>query len=286
MGSYQLLFSVTVEHMYFTDHACKSLEFVPTHATAHLFRQSGLLSRISENRLSVFFEDDKLDTLQLYAQDDFAFSYKVFSRDSNFSKYTLPAIQPDDAILYFDNQSLNSDKDGRYLLHDGAYVSEADYVELNAPVVTDCFESRDYHVKPSFIVHIAIQKDSQLLSLDQGNRQLRQFFISFASNKTVWKYYFVGDLARRNLYIADLDNKIQFEEIGNAVLPGNRTAKMLQSTQAIQMLEQPQQRLQLKESLELRDKVLINRLPNASIHQINGEVINGKIESVSEVYVH
>ena len=286
MGSFQLLFSVTVEHMYFTGHACKSLEFVPTRATAHLFKRLGLLYRISGNRLSVFFEDDKLDILKMSANDDFAFSYKVFSRDSNFSHYTLPAMQPYNAILYFDNQSLITDEEGRYLLHDGAYVSEADYVELNSSVLSDCFESKDYHVRPSFIVHIAIHKDSQLLSLDQDNKQLRQFFISFESNKTVWKYYFVGDLAHRSLYITDLDNKIQFQEVGNAVLPGNRAAKMLQSTQAIQMLEQPQLRLQLKESLELRDKILINRLPNASIHQIYGEEINGKMETVSEVYVH
>ncbi|MCB1986371.1 MAG: hypothetical protein KDF49_13205, partial [Nitrosomonas sp.] len=190
------------------------------------------------------------------------------------------------AILYFDNRQLNTDADGRQLLHDGEFVSETDYVTFNSNTLSDCLEPRDYHVRPSFIVHIAIHKDSQLLSLDQGNRQLRQFFISFASSETLWKYYFVGDLSRRSLYIADLDNTIQFQEIGNTILPGNRSAKILQSTNTIRMLERPKQRLQLKESLDLRDKVLINRLPNASINQMYSEKIDGKMEAVSEIFVH
>ncbi|GJL74684.1 hypothetical protein [Nitrosomonas sp.] len=286
MGAYQLLYSVTVEHMYFVNHVCKSLQFVPAQATVHLFNKSGLLLKVNENRLSVFFEDDKLDILQMHAEDDLVFTFKVFSKDSNFSLYTLPDIQPQHTILYFDNQQLTKDTAGRFLLHDGPFVSEADYVDLNVDLISGDLESRDYHVRPCFIIKIVIQKDAQLLSLNQQNARFRQFHIAFASNKTFWKYYLMGDLSGRKLYIADMNNEMEFEELGNAMLPGNRTARMLQSTNAIQMHEKPLQRFQLKEYLDSRDKVLIKRLPNASIDQINGEMVKGKMKNISEIYIH
>lgn len=286
MGAYQLLYSVTVEHMYFANNVCKSLQFVPTQATVNLLYKSGLLLKVSENRLSVFFEDDRLDILQMHAKDNFVFTFKVFSKDPNFSLYTLPEIPAQHTILYFDNQHLTNDTAGRFLLHSGSTVSNADYLDLNADLISGDLESIDYHVRPCFIIKIVIQKDAQLLSLNQQSGSFRQFHISFASKKTFWKYYLMGNLSGRELYIADMNNEIEFEEIGSAVLPGNRNAKMLRSTSAIQMQEKPLQCLQLMEFIDLRDKIVIKRLPNASIHQINGEMVQGKMKNISEIYIH
>ncbi|PTN11657.1 hypothetical protein [Nitrosomonas aestuarii] len=286
MGAYQLLYSVTVEHMYFANNVCKSLQFVPTQATVNLLYKSGLLLKVSENRLSVFFEDDRLDVLQMHAEDNFVFTFKVFSKDPNFSLYTFPEIPAQHTILYFDNQHLANDTVGRFLLHSGSTVSNADYLDLNADLISGDLESRDCHVRPCFIIKIVIQKDAQLLSLNQQSGSFRQFHISFASKKTFWKYYLMGNLSGRELYIADMNNEIEFEEIGSAVLPGNRNAKMLRSTSAIQMQEKPLQCLQLMEFIDLRGKIVIKRLPNASIHQINGEMVQGKMKNISEIYIH
>jgi hypothetical protein len=113
----------------------------------------------------------------------------------------------------------------------------------------------------------------------------RQFYIRFATLQTYWKYYILGDLSKRNVYIADLDNALQFNPAGNILLPGNRESMLFQSSAAIPMQEQPSQRIQLRESGSLGDKVLIKRLPNASVHQMVGEMLNGQREYVSEIYI-
>ncbi len=78
---------------------------------------------------------------------------------------------------------------------------------------------------------------------------------------------------------------MQFKPPVSVQLPGDRQAVLLQSSAAIPLQEQPPQRLQLRESGAMGDKVLIKRLPNASIHQTYSEPINGKMENVSEIYV-
>ncbi|MCP5243658.1 MAG: hypothetical protein H6940_09555 [Burkholderiales bacterium] len=286
MNAYQLLFNVTVEHRYFTDHACKSLVFAPTHETVRSLNRPGLLWRTAVNRLSVFFEADKLDRLRMYAEDKLTMTFKVFSNDANFFLYTAPAGQTPDALLFFDNLQPTRDATGRYLLHRDPFVSENDYEDLNSERVRYCLESRDYHVSPCFVIQFTIHNDSPLLSLEQDAGDTRIFFISFASNRTFWKYYLMGDLYRRSLYIKDLDSNVAFEEIGEVVLPESRMAKILQSMQAIEMQERPPQRLQLKESQNPRDKILINRLPNASVSHMHSDWVDGKMERISEIYVN
>ncbi|SEM90581.1 hypothetical protein [Nitrosomonas marina] len=286
MNAYQLLFNVSVEHMYFTDHVCKSLNFVPTVKTVHLLNRPGFLLKTVANRLSVFFETDKIDRLHLYAEDELSFTFKVFSRDPSFFWYTAPARPSSNALLFFDNQQSAIKTDGKQLLHRERFVSERDYQDSGSDRIRQCLESRDYHVPPCFIVQFTMLTESLLLTPGQGSEAVRNFVISFTSSKTLWKYYLMGDLSRRSLYIRDLDSKLMFEEIGKIILPGNHPARMLQSTRAIQMHELPQQRLQLRESQNRGDKILINRLPNASVNHLHGDTVNGKMHHISEIYVH
>ncbi len=287
MSAYQLLYSVTVEHMYFAGKICKSLRFVPTPATTRLLNRTDLLFRVIDNRLSVFFASDRLDILRICAEDSLVFMFKVFSHDTNFSCYTLPDIQPDHAVLYFDNQKPNQDRSGRLLLHAEPQVSSSDFIDLESDLIRDDLDPRDHHVRPCFILKIIVRNNAPLLSPDRKeDTQMRRFYITFSSNRSYWKYYLMDDLSGRRLYISDLDDTIEFEDTGNIVLPGNRRARMLQSTRAIPMYEQPVQRLQLKEAFDSRDKVLIKRLPNASITQISAEPVKGKMKNISEIYIH
>ena len=286
MSTYQLLYSVTVEHMYFANRVCKSLQFVPTQATAHLFSRTDLLIRVAENHLSVFVDRDQLDRLRAKAEDKLVFTFKVFSTDSHFSHYTAPDVLHSNAILYFDNLKLSKDASDRFLLHDGPHVSSADYVDVDSSDIGDDLDTIDYHVRPNFILRMTVDDNSPLMSFDQQDRVQRHFYIVFASSSTFWKYYLMDGLSDRKLYITDLDNTIYFEDVGKATLPGNHTARMLLSKHAIPMLEQPIQRFQLKENGAQRDKVLIRRLPNASVDQIYAEQINGSMQNISEIYVH
>ena len=114
----------------------------------------------------------------------------------------------------------------------------------------------------------------------------RKFFIRFGANRTFWNYYILGELSKRAIYITDLDNTVQFKSIGNVTLPGQREALVLQSSAAIPMQEHSRHRLQLRESGNMGDKVLIKRLPNASIEQTFSEIVDGKMENVSEIFVN
>jgi hypothetical protein len=159
-------------------------------------------------------------------------------------------------------------------------------MELTADPLPGILERKDYFVKPVFILQLSITAGAHGLCSDKLDAEARRFYIRFATGQTFWKYYILGDLSKRNVYIADLDNAIQFENLGNILLPGNREAVQLQSSKAIPLHEQPGQRLQLKESTGTGDRILIKRLPNARVDQVHGEVLGSAMENVSEIYIN
>lgn len=286
MGAYRLLVSVAVEHAYFAEKNCKILEFVPAEFCATKLRNAGLLVKSSQSGVAIYFDEEKIDILRLHAEDNLTLAFKVFSKDGNFFRYTSPGAPPDDAILFFSNQQITRDAAGKQMLHPDPSVTASAWMELTADPLPGILERKDYFVKPVFILQLSITAGAHGLCSDKLDAEARRFYICFATGQTFWKYYILGDLSKRNVYIADLDNAIQFENLGNILLPGNREAIQLQSSKAIPLHEQPGQRLQLKESTGTGDRILIKRLPNARVDQVHGEVLGGAMENVSEIYIN
>lgn len=286
MGTYRPLFSITVEHAYFSGHGCKMLEFVPTASCTTLLRNAGLLLKSSESGVAVYFDQDNIDILRLHAADNLTLTFKVFSKDPNFLRYTAPGAPPEQAILFFDNRKITLDAAGKQLLHGETNVAEDSWMDMAAESLADILDRKDLFIKPVFIMQMNISGDAQGLCSNQLDASARKFFIRFGANQTFWNYYILGELSKRAIYITDLDNAVQFKSIGNVTLPGQREALVLQSSVAIPMQEHSNQRLQLKESGNMGDKVLIKRLPNASIDQTFSEIVNGKMENVSEIFVN
>ncbi|MCH9639169.1 MAG: hypothetical protein K0U40_06710 [Betaproteobacteria bacterium] len=286
MGAYQPLLNIAVEHAYFADLTCKSLEFVPTDASIALINKTGLILKSSQSGIAVFYENDKMDILRLHAADHFVLTFKVFPKDPYFFRYTIPSIQKDNFVLFFSNQQVVQDAEGKQMLHHDHYVSEQAFTQINSELFEDIFDRKDYLVKPAMIVQVQITDDDAGLCSENLEADLRNYYIRFSTNEAFWKYYILGDLSRRSLYIADLDNEVQFENVGIVTLPGRREAIMLQSSVAINMQEQHHHRFQLRESGSMGDKVLIKRMPNASISQMNGEIIGSRMENVSEIFIN
>ncbi|MER0202859.1 hypothetical protein C8R26_101100 [Nitrosomonas oligotropha] len=286
MGAYRLLVNVTVEHAYFSGQHCKTLEFIPSESCAVLLRRAGLLLKSSESGIAVYFDEEKINILRLHAEDDLVLTFKVFSKDNNFFRYTAPGAPPDDSILFFDTQQVTRDAADKQLLHLDAYAAADAWLKLTADPLPAILERKDYLVKPVFIVRVCITAGAEGLCSDKLDDAARKFYIRFTTNQTYWKYYILGDLSKRNVFIADLDNALQFENLGNVTLPGNRNAIQLLSSKAIPLHELPDQRLQLKESTGTGDRVLVKRLPNASVEQVHAEMISDKIASVSEIYIN
>lgn len=289
MGLYLSLLSISVEHAFFADGACKALDFVPTPKTAALLHKTGLLTRATRNGISIFCEDRQLDDLRRDAADAekrLTLSYKVFPGDPYFGQYTYPGGHGADEMLYFDSTRAAPDAAGRPRLHDGEYVSETSLQKLDSPVLREILDKRDHMVRPGFIVDLALAADGSVALPQTWNTPPHHYYLSFAARQSVWKYYFLGDLAKKELVVSDLDNKVGFERIGTMALPGNRMAQMFISSVPIPMREAHDQRFQLKEKGPMGEKVLIKRLPNAAVSQINREVVGGKAVLVSEMYVN
>lgn len=286
MGTYCPLFSVTIEHAYFSGNNCKLLEFVPTAPSVALLRNAGLLLKSSESGVAVYFDHDNIDILRLHAADNLTLTFKVFAKDPNFLRYTAPGAPPDQAILFFDNRAINRDDPDKQLLHGATTVAEDSWADMAVEPLASILDRKDLLIKPAFILQMNITADAQGLCSDQLDPAARKFFIRFGANQTFWNYYVLGELSKRAIYIADLDNAVQFKSIGNVTLPGQREALVLQSSVAIPMQEHSRHRLQLRESGNMGDKVLIKRLPNASVDQTFSEMVNGRMESVSEIFVN
>lgn len=286
MGAYRLLLSVTVEHVYFLRANCKMLEFVLTGFCANQLRNADLLVKSSESGIAVYFDEEKINILRLRAEDDLTLTFKIFSKDSNFFRYTSPGAPPDNAILFFSNRHITHDVSGKQMLHSDASVTENDWLDMAEIPSREVLERQDFFVKPVFILQLSITIGAGGLCSDLLDAAMRKFYIRFATNQTFWRYYVSGDLSKRNVCVTDLENIVHFTNLGNILLPGNREAIQLQSSKAIPLNEQPSQRFQLKESTDAGEKVLIRYLPNPVVDQVHGEILGDRLEYISEIYVN
>lgn len=108
------------------------------------------------------------------------------------------------------------------------------------------------------------------------------------SRQIHWKYFFSGGLASKKLSIVDLDAADGAPGMAFAPSPMAATAAgtAYLSAAPVPMQSIPRQRLQLREA-GVAGKVLIRRLPNASVDKLGKERgPNGQSLIVAEIYVH
>ncbi len=289
MGSYLPLLNIEVEHNFFSKGSCLALEFVLTPGTDKVMENAGMLRRNTMNGIHIFYDKNRSDSLKLYATDlinPLRLEFKVFSRDPFFENYTEPSVHQEGSILYFDNQRAKIDRTGRFRLHDEEYVSETDFEELNSSLFEDILNKKDRLIRPVSIVSVSISDKDVNLSSDQLEATAKSYYLNFRARQTFWKYYLLGGMARKDLYIADLKNEEEFESTGEESLSDSRIALTFRSKTTIPLQEKSDCRFQLREGGVGNGKVLINRLPVASATQINREVIEGKEAFVSEMFIN
>ena len=293
MGSYLPLFSIAVEHQFFLDGVCTGLDFIPTPHSEKILKRVGMLTRHTRNGIRVFYDEQRTEALQLLIADPdepLCFGFKVVSRDPAFVNYTIPTVLLDDAILYFDSRrAKKEEKTGKVRLHAGASVSEKNFKKLNAPVLEGLIGKREQVVKPHFLINIWIErkhtsakkppaKDIEIIPID--------YYLTFKARQTYWKYYLLGEIAKSNPYIADLNDQTEFEAIGHISLPNEKIALTFRSKEPIPLQEKFDQRFQLRANGTREGKVLMKRLPVASTSHIDKEVVKGKEVVVSEIFIN
>lgn len=289
MELYKQIFSLTVEHQFFSDSACKHLEILPGEDCTALLDKAGLVLRPTSNGINVLCETSKYERFCAHvAQQGGALKlgFKITSRDRHFAQYTLAATGSNQDVFYFDNSEPCSDDKGQQMLHAKRYATESNLQKRDAAPVVHVLGAKKVFINLCAIVHITITGGEHGLcgaDLDPG---LRNFGVRFATRQTYWKYYFLGQLGKKDIYVADLNNLVKFNDLGTLELPGKQLAKILISDVPMPLQETPEQRFQLRESAQLSEKILMARMPNAFVARINRAVVGGSNVLVSEIYIN
>ncbi len=285
MGLYQTLLNIAVEHRFYTNGACPCLNFYPTEKTQRIFENAGLLKKKTPNGIQIVYDETRLEALQLYAEDQeepLCFDFKVYSSDPEFRSYTEPFVDMASEILYFDNYAATDVKN----LSLSDYVSKKDIKKLDANVLEDIISQKDRLLPPIFVVKIFAESEQGSL-LEQWLKPTATIYsIAFNARQTFWKYYLLGKMAKESSYIFDPNNQVEFEALGETSLSDQRVAFTFRSKQSIPLNEHYAFRFQLKEKGSGSERVLINRLPVASITSIGKEFVAEKEILVSEIYIN
>lgn len=252
MARYCRLLTIVVTHEYLAGKAMK-LRFVPSAACCALMLREGLLLRHGPDGAELWREQPGVAPAA-----PLPLAFQVFSADPQLRFCTeWPVAQP----LRF--------------------VSDGQDEVLRAQTLAGSGAPR----QPLFSVEIEHRPAPSDLASPGTYR------IALASKKIHWKYFFSGALAAKKLSIVDLDgadaaDSAQGIRFAQSDWPATHDGAAYTSETALPIQRLPQQRLQLREH-GVAGKVLIRRLPNASIEKLGKERgRDGLSMIVAEIYIH
>jgi hypothetical protein len=261
MSRYELLFSICVNHAYYSDDICRLLHFIPWEGTARVMEKTGMLLKQEENRINVFFEQEKLENIKMYVDDAFdplSFIFKVYSKDLSFLNHTEPEILTEKKILFFSNKKAESVSAN--ITTEGV-VSESDYADMASPPINTILPKHDRNVRPHFILAISPDKSRNQIFNKQGDPVRNRYDIKFLSRKTYWKYIVTGKNTDENLVITDKADKVKFSGIESPDLSLKTKTHTFISDRPMALKEIPACCFELK--VDDSQACIIRKLPSA-----------------------
>lgn len=281
-----------VEHSYNLGGACQCLDFSPTAKTRSLFDRTGLLYRKTSEGIQLVYDQSRLETLRLFAQDPsepLSFDFRVYSTDPEFRSYSEPFSTVSDEILYFDNRRAKGAS--KIALSAAESVTERDFRPTGASEIEGLLNARDLLQPPVFVLRIFADSNQGSLLEQWLGPEPTFYTIRFTSRQRYWKYYLLGRIVNKNgssdgFYIDDPDNKIEFETTGEETLAGRMRAYTFRSKQRIPITENYQYRFQLKQKGQNGETVVIPSLPFASVEKVGMDTIAEQQAIVSEIYIN
>lgn len=288
MGPFLPLFSIAVEHGFFSDALWRDLRFVPTPDSRALVNRAGLLVRKIMNGLEVYYDQSRTEALQLFldeADGKLGFRFKVYADDGSFKNYSEAFLFTEDALPYFESE--RGVREGeRIRLHRAQQVSSKDLEPIDSESFADLLDRRDLFVRPAFAIKIlfSLGRNGSLgKRLESGPAR---YYLRFGPRETYWTYFLLGPFANERVSIVDLDEGTDFDPLGTVSLSDDRPALAFRSKATIPLRQHSACRFQLREAGSGNGKVLVRRLPVAAATRVNRQTIGGKVVSVSEVYVN
>lgn len=289
MSVYRPVFSIDVEHTYFSEGRCTQFDFIPTHKSRKCIERSGFVIKPKPDGIRAFFNANKKKAIKLYAEEAVVpprIDFSVFSRDTLFRAYTEIETPQQDSILYFDSQGGNVDATDRIRLHVAKDMSAKDREPFDSPWIETIMGQEARLPKPVCVVSILLRREI-IQSLTSTSATVHQvYYLKFKAKKTFWRYYLLGSLKQFKAYIVDLSHTTDFENTGQVFLSRKVSARTFRSTQKLSLREKSEYRFQLREKNANGGKVLIKRLPVASAQHYSKEFINGQNAIVSEIFIN
>jgi hypothetical protein len=293
LSNYQPLFSIAVEHGFFAAGASGNFRLLPSPESARLLDKFGIILRHGADRVELFCPPKERAELVdgLGVEDKMAFAFRGFANDPQFSTFTDLGVRSMDQSVYLDRSAGSEAEDGRICLHALPAVDQS-CLRKNDSVEVATLLGRNFDpVKPVFFANIQfcdLVKDLQRTPVSSGVAAAPLYYLRFAARKSVWKYLFLNDVGSKEVVIVDLDGRTRFSRRGTTALPGQRTAVTFVSDDPIEMQKTYPQRFQLREQGALGERILIKRLPNASVGAVGREVFEGSAVAVlvSEIYIN
>ncbi|XCN73110.1 MAG: hypothetical protein Q3M24_23045 [Candidatus Electrothrix aestuarii] len=276
--AWKILCTVALQHNFFpTTNSGPELDFVPSMETQTVMQSVGMLSRVDKNRILLSYDDEKeeillscipMDTQQL------EFIFQVYAQDLYFGLYS-ESSSAEEAPCY---SNIKKNRKKNTAEEDGIFLTRCAGDQALA-IRERAGNHARYPAQPAVLNFvISITKETY--------KEPKEYLIHCASRKTYWKYYLLGELADHEAEIIDLKGEINFQNAGHQFPFPGRTAMVFYSTEPIPLEERPNRQFQLRQSGNNGNKVLIKRLPNASIENLARDTLKGEQVNVSEIYIN
>jgi hypothetical protein len=132
MGQYRPMFNISMEHTYFSGGKFSGVDLIPTAETAKIMLNANLVTRKRPDGITVFLDNDYLDALRLYAQDEddpLKINFECEVAHPNFQNFTNSAAFAENKTLFFDSSNTDGSSIGKKYLHSEEHVSSSDLAE-------------------------------------------------------------------------------------------------------------------------------------------------------------
>ncbi len=284
MTRYSPLLRIGIKHGYYQDSPARDLEFIPTQACERLMANAGIILRKDGDRVSLFFDEDHSDALQLYADDPLSplvFNFKLVSKNSIFQNFTQLPNFPSGDIGFLSSEKAVQQSGGIYSLTHEPGFSTSDSISLTSKEIQAMLSRPEQLIPPLCIVAIYPLEAAELLVEE------KIYELAFARRRTIWKYYLLGKYADTDLSVVDLDRKVSFVQKDNEVLPGGQRARVFESATPMALTQVQNRRFQLRRKNGQSSSILVKQLPGASPDQVGIRTDqNNQEESISEIFIN
>lgn len=279
---YQLLFRVSFGHAFFADGILRALRIAPTPTCRDMLHKAGVLLRAQDDGLAVYGDEAAAARMRLQVEEAggvLNMGFLIFVTAPHFFDYTMPTW-PKGKMLFLNTAASFPDHAGRQMLHATPFVPASaflvpDHADLK-PILARCILAST----PAMVLQVAVTSDL----LDATLPRQREFHVRFDTASSHWKYYLFGFDDTQN-DIVDLTGEIEFDHVRDVAIEG-RSADVFVSKRALPMREAPPARFQLYAGSPSGDKLVIKRMPNASVGKRFRDSKDGNEILVSEIFVN